>query len=114
MLSVLGLNSVYKVKYFFLAMPSGTPSGKGVYLTVYPLSRPHTDTVYLDWSHKYRHFQLQFQYCPPGESNIARVDSPYCSGSWGYIFQYTPSSTGTVLKNIAPALLGAYFTVHSQ
>ena len=26
-------------------MPSGTPSGKGLYLTVYPLSRPNTDTV---------------------------------------------------------------------
>ena len=24
--------------------PSGTPSGKGVYLTVYPLSCPNTDT----------------------------------------------------------------------
>ena len=28
------------------ALPSGTPSGKGVYLTVYPSSRPNTDTVY--------------------------------------------------------------------
>ena len=26
-------------------MPSRTPSGKGLYLTVYPLSRPNTDTV---------------------------------------------------------------------
>ena len=26
-------------------MPSGTPSGKGLYLTVYPLSRPNTDTI---------------------------------------------------------------------
>ena len=26
------------------ASPSGTPSGKGVYLTVYPLSRPNTET----------------------------------------------------------------------
>ena len=26
-------------------MPSGTPSGKGLYLTVYHLSRPNTDTV---------------------------------------------------------------------
>ena len=26
-------------------MPSGTPSGEGVYLTVYPYSRPNTDTV---------------------------------------------------------------------
>ena len=28
------------------AWPSGTPSGKGLYLTTYPLSRPNTDTVY--------------------------------------------------------------------
>ena len=27
------------------------------------------------------------------ESNIGRVDSLYISGSWGYIFLYTPSST---------------------
>ena len=27
------------------ALPSGTPSGKGVYLTVYPESRPNTDTI---------------------------------------------------------------------
>ena len=26
-------------------MPLGTPSGQGVYLTVYPSSRPNTDTV---------------------------------------------------------------------
>ena len=30
---------------FPLAWPSETPSGKGVYLTVHPLSRPNTDTV---------------------------------------------------------------------
>ena len=28
-----------------LALPLGVPSGKGLYLTVYPLSRPNTDTV---------------------------------------------------------------------
>ena len=27
------------------ALPSGTPSGEGVYLTVCPLSRPNTNTV---------------------------------------------------------------------
>ena len=27
------------------ASPLGTPSGEGVYLTVYPLSPPNTDTV---------------------------------------------------------------------
>ena len=31
------------------ALPSGIPSGKGVYLTVYPSSRPNTDTVWLNW-----------------------------------------------------------------
>ena len=29
-----------------MAKPEGTPEGKGVYLTVYPSSRPNTDTVY--------------------------------------------------------------------
>ena len=51
-MSVLGLNSGYTVKYilcfqeFPWALPSGTPSGTGLYLTVYPSSRPYTDTVY--------------------------------------------------------------------
>ena len=30
-------------------MPSGTPSGKGLYLTIYPLSGPNTDTM-LIWA----------------------------------------------------------------
>ena len=38
-MSVLGLDSGYTVKY------NPLPSGKGLYLTVYPLSRPNTDTV---------------------------------------------------------------------
>ena len=28
-------------------LPSGNPSGKGLYLTVYPSSRPNTDTIYI-------------------------------------------------------------------
>ena len=50
-MSVLGLNLGYTVKYtgllreFPRASPSGTPSGKGLYLTVYPSCRPNTDTV---------------------------------------------------------------------
>ena len=50
--SVLGLDSGYTVNYnpylqeFPQALPSGTPSGKGLYLTVYPFSCPNTDTVY--------------------------------------------------------------------
>ena len=28
------------------ATPSGTPSGGGLYLSVYPLFRPHMDTVF--------------------------------------------------------------------
>ena len=51
-MSVLGLDSGYTVKYplrlqeFPRALPSGTPSGGGVYFTVYPSSRPNTDTVF--------------------------------------------------------------------
>ena len=47
-MSVLGLDSGYTVKYTppTLGVPSGTPSGGGVYLTIYPSSRPNTDTVY--------------------------------------------------------------------
>ena len=50
-MSVLGINSGYTVKYnplpadVPLGFVLGTPSGKGLYLTVYPLSRPNTDTV---------------------------------------------------------------------
>ena len=52
-MSVLGLDLGYTVKYnlflqeFPWASPSGTPSSKGLYLTVYPLYRPNTDIVYL-------------------------------------------------------------------
>ena len=50
-MSVLGLDSGYTVKYnpllreFPWASPSGTPSAKGLYLAVYPLSCPNTDTM---------------------------------------------------------------------
>ena len=46
-MSVLGLDLGYTVKYDPLPsrVPSGTSSGKGLYLTVYPLSRPNTDRV---------------------------------------------------------------------
>ena len=47
---------------FPLASPTGIPSGKGLYLTVYPLSRPNTDTIYRAWI-----------------SNIGRVKSQYTS-----------------------------------
>ena len=48
-MSVLGLDSRYTVKYTPppSGVPSGTPSGGGVYLTVYPSSRPNTDTLQL-------------------------------------------------------------------
>ena len=61
---------------------------------------------------QYRHSQLQLQYCASWESNIGRVDSLYCSGSWGYIFQYTPSSsvssTGSIFSSTLPVELDRY------
>ena len=39
-------NNQVILQEFPLASPSGTPSGKALYLTVYPLSRPNTDTVF--------------------------------------------------------------------
>ena len=46
MMSILGLDSGYTVKYNPLPSgdPSGTPSGKGLYLTFYPSSHSNTDT----------------------------------------------------------------------
>ena len=54
-MSLLGLDSGHTVKYNPLpsgvpsgfALPLGTPLGKGLYLTVYPTSRPNTDTISL-------------------------------------------------------------------
>ena len=56
---------------------------------------------------QYSH-SLQFQYCPSWESNIERVHSPFCISRWGYIFQYTPSSTRAIFSSMLPALLGKY------
>ena len=38
-------NILLHLQEFPRASPLGTPSGEGVYLTVYPSSRPNTDTV---------------------------------------------------------------------
>ena len=46
MLSVYGLNSGYTLKYSPLLF--AVPSGKDLYLTVYPLPRGITDTHYVD------------------------------------------------------------------
>ena len=40
-------NKPLRLQDFPRASPSGTPSGEGVYLTVYPSSRPNTDTKQL-------------------------------------------------------------------
>ena len=50
---------------------------------------------------QYRYSQLPLQDCPSWESNIERVDNPYCSVNLGYIFQYTPSRAGPIQENIA-------------
>ena len=39
-------NISFCLQEFPLFSPSGIPSGKGLYLTAYPSSRPNTDTVY--------------------------------------------------------------------
>ena len=39
---------IFLLKKNWRALPSGTPSGKGLYLTVYPLSRPNTDIVRIE------------------------------------------------------------------
>ena len=45
-MSVLALDSGYTVKYN--SLPSGVPSGEELNLTVYPLSCPIADIVYID------------------------------------------------------------------
>ena len=44
----------------------------------------------------------------------AILDSLYCSGSQGYIFQYPLSSSEGILEYILLALLGVYFPVNSK
>ena len=46
LISMLLESTYIKFQEFSRASPLGTPSGKGLYLTIDPLSRPNTDTVY--------------------------------------------------------------------
>ena len=39
-------NITLRLQEFSRALPSGTPSGEGVYWTLYPSSRPYMDTIY--------------------------------------------------------------------
>ena len=73
---ILKLNSsvLPSSEEFLQASPSGTHSGKGVYLTVYPSSRPNTDTV---------------QYIIIN-NGILKLNSSVLPSSEGYISQYTP------------------------
>ena len=52
-----------RLQEFPRASPSGTPSVGGVYLTVYPSSRPNTDTVYhyKRWNTEIELFQYYLQ-----------------------------------------------------
>ena len=53
-----------RLRELFWASILGTPSGRGLYLTVYPLSRPNTDTrqLVLGISQIHIIFHLQFSY----------------------------------------------------
>ena len=70
-MSVLGLNSGYTVKYnpFPSSVSSGfalrARSGKGLNLTVHPLSRPNTDTVY--------YWTWMLQYCSINWAIFSRI-----------------------------------------
>ena len=60
----------------------GISRGLRLYFTVYPDLSHNTDILNFK--------KLYFHYCPSCLGNIERVDSPYWSGSWGYIFPYCP------------------------
>ena len=47
-----------RIQEFPRASPWGTPSGEGVYLTVYPSSRPNTDTVHTAYAHTLHAYKL--------------------------------------------------------
>ena len=84
-MSVLGLDSGYTVKYnplpseFPWALPSGTPSGKGLYLTVYPSSRPNTDTVCFTklWGVTFLGYLTL-----PSQGNLTQTDVVYPAWVW--------------------------------
>ena len=58
---VLGLDSGYTVKY------TPQPSGGGVYLTVYPSSRPYTDTFSQAFSKDNYEITVDALYLPPSK-----------------------------------------------
>ena len=64
-MSEIGLNLGYTVKYTPLpsGVPSGTPFGEGLYLTVYPSSRPNTDTVSIRGKKKKKCLTITTEVC---------------------------------------------------
>ena len=83
------------------AKPEGIFLGLRLYFTVYPNSSHNTDIL-----------NNNSIIVLPGRAILEELIRCIALAAGAIFIQYTPSSTRSVLENIAPALLGVYFTFY--